>query len=135
MKLHLKAIARLLNCLSLCLLLVMTAVAASCAKSSDTQSTASSSSTNAQYASQTIPMDQPITAPAATLIVYGMGCPLCANNVDKELLSVPGVSSAAVDMSNGFVKLTFTGDNRPTPNRLAQSVKNAGFTYKGITIP
>ena len=80
-------------------------------------------------------MDEPITAPTATLIVYGMGCPLCANNVDKELLSVPGVSSAVIDMGNGTVKLTFTEGNRPTPNRLAQSVKNAGFTFKGITIP
>ncbi len=78
---------------------------------------------------------QPIKGDKATLLVYGMACPLCANNIDKELLSLPGVAKADVDMGNGKVRLEFAGETRPTPKQLAQAVDHAGFTYKGITVP
>jgi copper chaperone CopZ len=78
---------------------------------------------------------KPIKGDRATLLVYGMACPLCANNIDKELLTVPGVSKAEVDMGNGTVRLEFSGAVRPTPKQLAEAVDHAGFTYKGITVP
>lgn len=83
----------------------------------------------------TVDMNKPITGERATLLVYGMGCPLCANNIDKELLTVPGVSKAEVDMGKGTVRLELSGAARPTPKQLAEAVDHAGFTYKGMTVP
>src|SRR5688572_27775319 len=44
---------------------------------------------------------QPIDSPTATLLVYGMGCPLCANNLDKQLLAMGNVEKVEVDMGTG----------------------------------
>ncbi len=84
---------------------------------------------------QNINPDKPIEAPSATLTVYGMACPLCANNVDKNLEALPGVSKVEIDMGNGLVKVDLNGPVRPTPKQLADTVERSGFTYKGITIP
>jgi copper chaperone CopZ len=77
----------------------------------------------------------PIQAPHATLKVYGMACPLCASNIDKNLAAMPGVSNVKVDMGKGLIHVDLAGPTRPTARDLANVVEDSGFTYKGITIP
>jgi copper chaperone len=74
----------------------------------------------------------PITADTVTLVVHGMGCPLCANNVDKQLLAVPGVSDVRIDLGDGTVLVTLDEHNRPTRSQLARAVDDSGFTLVSI---
>ena len=70
-----------------------------------------------------------IASDNATLWVNGLGCPLCASNIDKQLIRVSGVSKVNVDLSDGRVDLAFkSGSTHPSPARLADAVADAGFT-------
>lgn len=77
----------------------------------------------------------PINAPTATLIVHGMSCPLCANNVDKQLLTVPGVQSVRVDMGTGQVKVNLSPEARVTRRQLTDAVDKSGFTLTEVRVP
>ena len=78
---------------------------------------------------------EPITSSSATLIVHGMSCPLCANNVDKQLLTLPGVQSVNVDMGTGEVKVAFAPKARVTKAQLAKAVDASGFSLMEVRIP
>lgn len=71
----------------------------------------------------------------ATLIVHGMSCPLCANNVDKQLLDVPGVSDVNVDMGTGEAKVKFMPGAKVTKQQLADAVDKSGFTLAEVRVP
>lgn len=72
---------------------------------------------------------------SATLIVHGMSCPLCANNVDKQLLAVPGVSAVNVDMGTGEAKVQMLPAARVTRRQLADAVYKSGFTLAEVRVP
>jgi len=76
-----------------------------------------------------------ITGFSATLVVYGMSCPLCASNVERQLQAVPGVTGVTIDMSTGETKLTLDGSSRTTRRMLADAIKRSGFTLKEVRIP
>ncbi|MFZ2874774.1 MAG: heavy-metal-associated domain-containing protein [Phycisphaerales bacterium] len=76
-----------------------------------------------------------LDSPTATLIVHGMSCPLCANNVDKQLLDVRGVSSVHVDMGTGEAKVWFTPGAKVTRRQLADAVDKSGFTLAEVRVP
>ena len=78
----------------------------------------------------------PIAADSALLWVNGMGCPLCASNIDKHLLRLPGVSKADVDLGQGTVTLGLKpGAAHPSPARLGEAVEDAGFTLVKVQTP
>ena len=79
--------------------------------------------------------DAPIASAHATLVVYGMSCPLCANNVDKQLLDVPGVTGVQVDMSNGRVTVALAPDSGVSRKQLADAVQRSGFTLAEVHVP
>jgi copper chaperone CopZ len=65
-----------------------------------------------------------------------MGCPLCANNVDKQLLKVRGVEKVDVNLGSGHVTVTFAADlPRPGTPQLAQAVANSGYTLVRVRTP
>lgn len=71
----------------------------------------------------------PIEGMTAVLWVNGLGCPLCATNIDKQLVRVDGVDSVDVDLSNGKVTLLLKpGAAHPSPAVLGAAVEDAGFT-------
>lgn len=75
----------------------------------------------------------PITGDRATLLVYGMSCPLCATNVDQQLLAVPGVSAVDVDLGNGWVTVNFKeGAARPSKRDLAHAIVESGMTIVDV---
>ncbi|MFN0060636.1 MAG: heavy-metal-associated domain-containing protein [Planctomycetota bacterium] len=83
-------------------------------------------------------IDEPaavVDSPTATLIVYGMSCPLCANNVDKQLLDVPGVSGVNVDMGTGEAKVRFLPGARVTKQQLSDAINKSGFTLAELRVP
>lgn len=75
----------------------------------------------------------PIQGDRATLLVYGMSCPLCATNVDQQLLTLPGVSTVNVDLSNGWVTVLLKdGAARPSKRDLARAIVESGMTIVDI---
>jgi copper chaperone CopZ len=79
---------------------------------------------------------EPVAADSAVLWVNGLGCPLCATNIDKQLERVKGVSKVDVDLSNGKVKLGLKpGGPHPSPAVLGEAVEDAGFTLVKIERP
>jgi copper chaperone CopZ len=71
----------------------------------------------------------------AKLYVKGMSCPLCAHNIDRQLLKVPGVKKVTVDLGTGEVQATLAADNPPNRDQLARAVKQSGFTLDRIEMP
>lgn len=71
----------------------------------------------------------------ATLYVKGLSCPLCANNIDKQLARVPGVRNVAVDLGAGKVTLSVSADQPPSREQLAKAVDASGFTLDRIEMP
>ncbi len=77
----------------------------------------------------------PIASSSATLIVHGMSCPLCASNVDKQLLSIRGITSADVDMGTGAVTIKLAPGSTVTRAQLADAVDKSGFTLTEVRVP
>lgn len=72
---------------------------------------------------------QAIAADEAVLYVNGMGCPLCATNINMQLERVPGVKSVKVDLGVGKVTIgMLPGTRHPSPAALGEAVEDAGFT-------
>ncbi len=70
----------------------------------------------------------PLEAEEVVLYVNGMGCPLCATNIDLQLERVPGVRGVKTDLSAGTVRVTLGGAKRPSPAALGEAIEDAGFT-------
>ena len=64
----------------------------------------------------------------AMLWVNGMGCPLCANNVERQLNQLGGVERVTVNLGTGLITAHLTPDARPTREQLERAVTNSGFT-------
>lgn len=77
----------------------------------------------------------PLKGDSALLYVNGMGCPLCASNIDLQLVRLDGVSSVNVDLGHGTAFLKFSGADRPSPHAIGVAVKDAGFTLVKIESP
>lgn len=78
----------------------------------------------------------PIHSPTATLIVQGLSCPLCASNVDKQLLRVPGVTGIVkVNLQVGQVAISINDSAPPTRGQLSAAVEESGFTLVDIQEP
>lgn len=69
----------------------------------------------------------PITADSATLTVGGLGCPLCASNIENKLSGIDGVEGVSVDLAEGLVTVKLWGPYRPSPAKLAKAVRDSGF--------
>lgn len=76
--------------------------------------------------------DTAVEGQHAVLTVYGMSCPLCANNVDEKLKEVPGVTAVNVDMDSGRATVTLDGKTRVTRRQLAGAVDKSGFSLRRV---
>lgn len=76
----------------------------------------------------------PIVGSSATLWVNGLGCPQCATNVDFQLKRIKGVDEVKTDLATGKVAVTFTGKQRPTPQRLSEAMLDAGVTLVKVEV-
>lgn len=74
----------------------------------------------------------PITANTAMLYVNGLGCPLCATSIDKQLERLSGVDKIDTDLSTGIVTISLSGTKRPSPHELSEATKDAGLTLAKI---
>jgi Cu+-exporting ATPase len=95
---------------------------------------AGSANSAKRSASTSSPSDQ-MSGTGATLVVHGMGCPMCANNIDKQLLRVPGVQKATINLGNGEVAVQFAPDAHPSRQQIVDAVEQSGFTLQEIRQP
>lgn len=59
-----------------------------------------------------------------TLHIEGMSCGHCLKAVNQALHQVPGAEVTSVQMGRAVIE---TGADGPTPDRLAEAVKAAGY--------
>lgn len=73
----------------------------------------------------------------ARMFVKGLSCPLCAHNLDRELLRIPGMREVSVDLGTGEVRMIFNPNTPPTRRELVRAVEQSGFTFDRIegTLP
>lgn len=75
----------------------------------------------------------PLNANWVTLYVNGLGCPLCATNIDKQLERLPGIEWMYVDLGHGVVQMKLAhGESKLSPMKLNDTVLDAGFTLVKI---
>jgi len=106
--------------------IIASAGIAGCASTNDSRST---------EVAQARADDTPVSTGQVMLTIHGMSCPLCANNVDKSLLAVPGVTDVKVDMSTGVATVTLDGVTPVTRQQLASAVDRSGFTLAAFQTP
>jgi copper chaperone CopZ len=73
-------------------------------------------------------------ADEVVLGVHGLGCPQCATNIDLQLAALPGVRAVDVDMHEGKVRVTLSGDQHPSRLDLARAVRASGFTLVSLEL-
>lgn len=123
--------------------LVLTAVAAwtagwsGCAATPSGGSTAAPPTVSRTVDTRSIALHDrtPLQSESVTLHVRGLACPLCAHNVDKQLLRVAGVRSVEVDLGSGEVRVALHGAVRPSPKQITDAVEVGGFTLERIDTP
>ena len=76
--------------------------------------------------------DEPIAASEVLLTVYGMSCPLCANNVDNTLMAIPGVEDVSLDMGTGIAVVRLDGRTPVSRRQLAAAVDRSGFSLQRV---
>ncbi|MBL0871571.1 MAG: heavy-metal-associated domain-containing protein [Phycisphaerales bacterium] len=74
----------------------------------------------------------PVASKDVVLWINGMGCPQCVTNVDLQLERIDGAKDVRVDLANGKVAVRFEKEPRPTPDRIAKAVSDAGLTLVKI---
>ncbi len=108
-----------------CAAVIVTSLAGGCADHRPSQATPAAAASD----------DAPISGRQVVLVVHGMSCPLCANNVDKTLGAVPGVAGVTVDMGSGRATVTLDGVTPVTRGQLSKAVDKSGFSLKTIEVP
>lgn len=64
----------------------------------------------------------------AQVMVKGMSCPQCANNIKDIMERVDGVDQARVDLGAGRVLIAFSQGTSVEQDQIVLAVKDAGFT-------
>lgn len=77
---------------------------------------------------------RPLETEDATLVVRGLSCPKCANNVNLALGKLPGIAETHIDMGKGEVHVVFdpVSPARPSKAQLARAITDAGFTIVDV---
>lgn len=69
----------------------------------------------------------------AQVMVKGMSCPQCANNIKDIMERIDGIDQARVDLGTGRVLIAFTQGQTVDEDQLILAVKDAGFTPGEVT--
>lgn len=65
--------------------------------------------------------------------VFGMSCPLCANNIEKQIKRDKDVKNVSIDLGTGEIKVEYKLDKTNVEKPIRKAIGNAGFTVKGVT--
>lgn len=73
-----------------------------------------------------------LTRSPVAIQVMGMSCPKCVSNVDIQLMRVPGVKRAQIDMRTGMVTVDIDPAASVTRAALAKAVDDSGLTVASM---
>ena len=92
--------------------------------------------TSARPAPSTRPAaaSETIDADSATLVIHGMSCPQCSNNVNLQLATIEGVRDVTVDLGSGDVRVALV-PGAVTRGQLRAAVARAGYTLREVRVP
>ena len=76
-----------------------------------------------------------IASPQITLTVMGLSCPQCSGNVERQLKRIPAISTIAIDLGVGVVKIRLNPSQSVTRRALAKAIDDAGYTLVKVTVP
>lgn len=65
--------------------------------------------------------------------VSGMSCPLCANNIEKQLKRDRDVGSVVVDLGAGTVKVVYLQGKPSAEWLIRKAIERAGFTVGNVS--
>ncbi|MEM1445573.1 MAG: cation transporter [Planctomycetota bacterium] len=68
----------------------------------------------------------------AVITAAGMSCPLCAANIDRQLKRIEGFETMRMNLDTGELFVEFDAASRPSTKRLAQAIRDAGFTVDSV---
>ncbi len=71
----------------------------------------------------------------ATLMVKGLACPFCVQNVDKQISAIAGVDDVTVDLDTGRVTVILSETNPASKGLLVKAIDDSGFTLDRIEMP
>jgi len=71
----------------------------------------------------------------ADLLVKGLTCPFCVQNVDQQISAVSGVDDVHVDLATGKVRVLLSKDQPASAEDLTSAVSSSGFTLDKIDMP
>lgn len=74
------------------------------------------------------------SAREVVLTVHGLSCPLCASNLDGQLLRIAGVERVSLDLQTGTATARLREGHTVTAAALAEAVRQSGFTLQEIRI-
>ncbi len=76
-----------------------------------------------------------LAAPASvTVRVDGLSCPFCAYGLEKRIKKMEGVKDLTIDIETGTVTVIYKDKKFFTEQGLSKTVKEAGFTPRGIVV-
>ncbi len=65
----------------------------------------------------------------------GLSCPQCSNNLDQQLLKVPGVSDVVVDLGTGVVTFAVADNAEISDAKIKAAIQDAGFSVNRVELP
>ena len=68
----------------------------------------------------------------AVIWVRGLGCPLCAQEVKKELWAVPGVGQIDIHYESESATVAFSSSRAPTRGQLEAAIQKTGYPLTKI---
>jgi len=63
-----------------------------------------------------------------TMRVNGISCPRCATNIEKSLTGMKGITGVEIDLDEGRVTVGLTSPGVISRERIADAIRDAGFT-------
>lgn len=70
----------------------------------------------------------------AEITAHGLSCPLCASNLDDQMLRVPGVKSSKIDFETGVLHIEVEEGAEVSRAALTRAVRDAGFTPRAFRL-
>lgn len=110
------------------------ALGVGCQSTSSTAPSAAGADQNATADSiaQTTP---DATEPTAVVWIKGLACPYCVQNIDRQLVGLPGVDAVHVDLPTGKVTIALTPESPASRQALVDAIDNSGFTLDRLEMP
>ncbi|MBK7429061.1 MAG: cation transporter [Saprospiraceae bacterium] len=66
--------------------------------------------------------------------VDGMGCPFCANGLEKAFRNVEGIRQFNIDLEGGTMQFLVPSETNYTPEQVVKTVDKAGYTATKVSI-